>query len=118
MQVENLTKLVEKLRARVAQTLEDSELNCVVGFTQKYAVYVHENLEAHHPVGQAKFLEQPARELAPELGRMIVENLKRRRSMSQALLLAGLRLQREAQLLCPVDTGALKGSAFTKLEKA
>jgi hypothetical protein len=24
-----------------------------------YALYVHENLMAHHPVGQAKFLEQP-----------------------------------------------------------
>lgn len=25
----------------------------------KYAIYVHENLEAHHPVGMAKFLEIP-----------------------------------------------------------
>ena len=27
-----------------------------------YAVHVHENLQAHHPVGQAKFLEQPLNE--------------------------------------------------------
>lgn len=27
-----------------------------------YAVYVHENLEMHHEVGQAKYLEQPVRE--------------------------------------------------------
>lgn len=34
----------------------------VVGFEEEYAIYVHENLEAHHPVGQAKFLEQPLQE--------------------------------------------------------
>lgn len=34
--------------------------------TEGYAIYVHENLEAHHPVGQAKFLEQPF--LAAEQG--------------------------------------------------
>lgn len=39
-----------------------SNPSVIVGFTEEYAVYVHENLEAHHPVGQAKFLEQPLRE--------------------------------------------------------
>lgn len=34
----------------------------IVGYTEEYAIFVHENLEAHHPVGQAKFLEQPLRE--------------------------------------------------------
>ncbi len=38
-----------------------------VGYTQEYAVFVHENLEAHHPIGQAKFLEQPARDLRPDM---------------------------------------------------
>lgn len=28
----------------------------VVSFYAPYAVYVHENLESHHPVGQARFL--------------------------------------------------------------
>lgn len=27
--------------------------------SESYAIYVHENLEAHHPVGQAKYLETP-----------------------------------------------------------
>lgn len=35
-----------------------------VGFEEEYALYVHENLEAHHNNGQAKFLEQPLRENA------------------------------------------------------
>lgn len=30
-----------------------------VGVGTNYGIYVHENLEAQHPVGQAKFLEQP-----------------------------------------------------------
>lgn len=29
-----------------------------IGFTASYAIYVHENMEAYHAVGQAKFLEQ------------------------------------------------------------
>lgn len=31
-----------------------------------YAVYVHEDLQAQHPVGKAKFLEDPVREYARE----------------------------------------------------
>ena len=34
----------------------------IVGFEEEYAIFVHENLEAHHDVGQAKFLEQPLKE--------------------------------------------------------
>jgi len=30
--------------------------------SDSYAIFVHENLEAHHPVGQAKYLEQPLNE--------------------------------------------------------
>jgi ornithine cyclodeaminase/alanine dehydrogenase-like protein (mu-crystallin family) len=30
---------------------------CQVGFSAHYAIYVHENLTAHHNNGQAKFLE-------------------------------------------------------------
>lgn len=65
---------------------------------------------------QAKFLEGPARELAPELGRIVAQALLKGLTMSEALLIAGLRLQRESQLLVPVETGALKASAFTRLE--
>lgn len=87
----------------------------VVGFTAAYSIWVHENLEAHHPVGQAKFLEQPARTHAREIGRIVREAYRRGATFAQALLLGGLRLQREAQLLTPVDTGALRASAFTRL---
>lgn len=52
----------------------------VVAFDEEYAIYVHENLEAHHPVGQAKFLEQPLRENADKyikyIGEKVMDLLK------------------------------------------
>ena len=66
--------------------------------------------------GQAKFLEGPLRELAGELHRIMVAQLAAGRTPAQALLAAGLRLQREAMQRCPVDSGNLKSSAFTRLE--
>ena len=36
--------------------------------------------------------------------------------MGQAMLKAGLFLQAASQRLCPVDTGNLRASAFTRLE--
>ena len=41
-----------------------SNPSVIVGYTEEYAIFVHENLEAHHNNGQAKFLEQPLRENA------------------------------------------------------
>lgn len=41
-----------------------------------YAVPVHENLEAHHPRGQAKFLESVLNEAAPFLGQRIAARLQ------------------------------------------
>lgn len=38
-----------------------------VGYTVEYGVYVHENLMAHHPIGQAKFLEQPLNQRRNEM---------------------------------------------------
>lgn len=52
-------------------------VNCGFGgAAASYAVYVHENLEAHHPVGQAKFLEEPAKRRAMTMNRRIAERLK------------------------------------------
>jgi CRISPR/Cas system-associated exonuclease Cas4 (RecB family) len=67
-------------------------------------------------VGQAKFLESAARELARDLGRMVAVALKEGKTLAQGLLLAGLRLQAEAQRRTPVDTGHLRSSAFTRQE--
>lgn len=64
---------------------------------------------------QPKFLEQPARELtnSGELQRVVVGAVKQGMGLVQALKKGGHRIQRESQKLVPVDTGNLKGSAFT-----
>lgn len=51
--------------------------------------------------------------------RRVVQALRRaderfERGVSRGLRKAGLLIQREAQLMTPVDTGALKASAFTR----
>jgi hypothetical protein len=43
-----------------------------VGYTQSYAIYVHENLEARHKPGKiAKYLEKPARDYRQEMLQII-----------------------------------------------
>lgn len=113
VQIIGVKELTDRLKA-----LEGSygSVSVAVGFQTNYAIYVHENLEAYHPVGMAKFLEEPARTLHGQFGKMVRELVGRGVTLRQALLFVGLRLQREAQELCPVDTGLLKNSAFTKDE--
>lgn len=47
-----------------------------VGYNAAYAIYVHENLEAHHPNGQAKYLETPMRQKQDDIVRIIAEHSK------------------------------------------
>lgn len=42
-----------------------------------YAIYVHEDLNVYHPNGQAKYLEQPARERRRELRQIVREEVLR-----------------------------------------
>ena len=116
--VNGLKGIVAALKARVDKIMLSNKVSVHVGFSQEYALVVHEDLERFHPTGQAKFLEQPARQLNNDgtLGKIVRESLAKGQKMSQALLLAGLRIQREAQLLTPVQTGALRASAFTRIE--
>lgn len=46
------------------------------GAASDYAIIVHEDLSAYHPVGQAKFLEQPLMEAAGSMESRIVESLQ------------------------------------------
>lgn len=57
----------------------DSIINSKTGKpTSQYAIYVHERLDLKHPKGQAKFLEQPALELAPKLERNLASRIAAR----------------------------------------
>jgi Bacteriophage HK97-gp10, putative tail-component len=44
-----------------------------------YALTVHEDLEAHHPQGEAKFIERPLRESAPSMGERIAARIEKNR---------------------------------------
>lgn len=127
--ISGVEKVVGKLQAKSAAAGR-ANVAVAVGFATKYALWVHERTAmklAGQPrpgnrgfywdpqgMAKAKFLQDPARTLQPELARIVRHLLKMAAPMSQALFVAGLRLQRAAQLQTPVDTGVLKASAFTR----
>lgn len=43
--------------------------------TSQYALAVHERLDVYHPVGKAKYLEDPMRRLKPELEKKIADRV-------------------------------------------
>ena len=47
-----------------------------IGCTAKYAIYVHENLEARHTNGEAKFLENAIKESEREVLTIIRNNIE------------------------------------------
>ena len=116
VKVEGLTQLQSTLR-RLALEARAGNVDVVVGYSQDYAIYVHEDLDAAHAEGtQAKFLEEPMRRMRPELLRVVARVYNQTHNLVAALMTAGLKLQRASQKIVPVDTGALKASAFTRLE--
>ena len=52
-------------------------IEVVLGYPKDYAIYVHENMEAHHEVGQAKFLETPMLLKSNELPKRMVQEMER-----------------------------------------
>jgi len=43
-----------------------------VGYSADYALYVHENLNANHPIGQAKFLQTASRKHRQQMKKNII----------------------------------------------
>ena len=118
MKVERLAELEIKLKAMANEAGLKGNVSVVVGYTQTYAVKVHEDLTARHKEGkEAKYLETPARRLAPEIKRTVRREYAKTRDMEMSLLVGGLRLQRESQKIVPIDTSALKASAYSALER-
>lgn len=52
------------------------------GPSAPYAVYVHENLEAFHKVGQAKFLESAIMESRPYMAARVAKRMELNRALS------------------------------------
>lgn len=46
-----------------------------VGYQAEYAMPVHEDMEANHPVGKAKYLEDPATRTAPDVLKILNDAL-------------------------------------------
>lgn len=131
--IQNVKSLLRKLEKLERVAHRQNTGNVIVGYNASYALYVHENVEMkwkgeprHRPHkgsywdpqgrGQAKFLEQPARELRGEMQKIIYQACERGAGLIKALMMAGMFLQRASQKLVPVDTGNLKSSAFTERE--
>ena len=112
--IEGLNRLLKALEDMKSRYYKGKPPSVTVGYSQGYAVYVHE-VPANHRVGQDKFLEIPARQLANDgtLKELIVKGLKAGAQLGPAILRAGMRIQRDAKPLTPEDTGALRASAFT-----
>lgn len=88
----------------------------VVGYTANYALMVHENRSANFNVGKAGFLLDNTNEMKGELASIVKQTTKNNGSLQSGLDTAGLALQRKAQGDTPIDTGALRASAFTARE--
>jgi hypothetical protein len=88
-----------------------------VVYSAPYAIYVHENLEAHHPIGQAKFLEEPARLLEGEMREIIARSLRNKNGLEEGVRRANERLLEASQALVPVDTGFLRDSGHVEVTR-
>lgn len=55
---------------------EGLDSSVVVSYGTEYAIYVHENLEAHHPVGQAKYLSTPLTEKREALQKIVIQGIE------------------------------------------
>jgi hypothetical protein len=115
--LQDVDRLRQKLRGLEKRYSDEPKPTVVVGYVANYAVFVHERQAKHAPGKQWKFLEQPARELQSTIGEIVATTVAKGGKVIQGLLLAGLRLQRESQQLVPIDTGNLRGSAFTCKEE-
>ena len=111
--LENFKELQKRLQQMRAESKTEDNTSVTVGFSQNYAVWVHEVQATHKDGKQWKYLSTPARQLESELGRKALEAYMKTGSMLKSLLVAGMRLQRAAQEIVPIDTAALKASAFT-----
>ena len=116
LQTPSLAKLLASLDQKKlkGRTVVDVE----VGYSAPHALLVHEDLEARHePPTQAKYLEQPARELADTMRDAVEASLREEKDVEKAVLVAANMLFEASQAIVPEDTGELKASGYVKVVK-
>lgn len=123
------TKLIAALKAKLAQ-VSQQRISVAVGYNAAAALKLHEmtpkNIGNPRRSGIGtywgpsnygnKWLEGPARQHADDIADDVKQALQNGATLLQALYLGGLRIQRESQLVVPVEYGDLKRSAFTEKE--
>ncbi len=125
-------KFLKRIGEKKLKAKKESDVSVIVGYETNYALYVHEmtpvtlgkgvpRQKPHKGMywdpqgrGQNKFLEQPAREHAKRVGDIVRQVYEKSGSLFFALWTGGGFIQRMSMKLVPVDTGDLKGSAFTR----
>ena len=107
---------IERLQKQFqAQSLKGRvRLTAVAGYAAPYAIYVHEDPFADHPIGKWKFLEDPLRRGRGYMGRLIKQSLRRKRSLADAVLVALAWLEQASKDEVPIDTGELHDSWFVR----
>lgn len=131
MKIEGVKEVLDLLKKKEIDAKLSSEASVVVGYANKYALFVHENMEQKWvgisrpsglgvywgPAGAGpKFLEAPARQMRSVLTGIVERSMKSGLPLLQCLYLAGLKLQAESQKRVPVEHGFLRASAFTQKE--
>lgn len=112
--VENVQGVLKMFRGAKSRYKDFNEANSVtVGCTQRYALFVHENLESAHEVGEAKFMQKAVSRTKARVGEVIAKAVQKGATAMHAFLMGGYLIQRTSQESTPVDTGALKASHFT-----
>jgi len=136
--VKGSKELQAKLLKKAAEATAQHGAVVTVGYTAKYAIYVHQNKKMKwkgkkrtgkrpdgskrkgcywdpQGKGQSQFLLRPFREKRKEMQAIVKKVFLKTGNITLGLFTAGLFLQRESQKLVPVDSGNLKQSAFTKV---
>jgi hypothetical protein len=116
VQVAGTDVIYARMRAEGRKIGAILEPTFIIGYSAPYAIYVHEDLEARHITGQAKFIEKVVREKGGELYMQIAAGVINRELWIDVLTRAAEWLLAESKKLVPVDTGALKDSGFYNLE--
>lgn len=111
MEQYKLERILRELRKR-RRTANDQFSEVKVGYSAPYALAVHERLNVYHPIGQAKYLEQPLRTEKDKMAEIIRNRLRAGVSLKEAHLDAAKHLIKTSLPLVPVDTGKLRDSWF------
>lgn len=112
--VEGVDKVLNLFTERSLKGKKVQTLSC--GYSAPYAIYVHEDLTVHHDNGQAKYLEQPARENRQRMIDVVVKTLQQKQSLTLGLERARDILEVASKAVVPVDTGFLYQSWHARID--